>query len=340
MKCIQNGKQEGQEKMKAILIPEFGGPEVLQIKEVETPAISENQVLIRVAATSVNYADILTRRGLYHAAGKPPIIPGMDAAGIIDRVGSGVKKFKVGQRVIALPKNGSYAEFIAVDENLAFALPDNVDMIEAAACPLVAFTAYKLLADVGRLQPAESVLIHAASGGVGTAAIQIAKILGAGLVIGTVGREAKIPAALEAGADHVLLIGEDFSMEVNRLTAGRGVDLILDSIAGAITKKCLACLATYGRLVIFGSASGEVGQVATNELHASCRAVLGFSLGTTRNHRPELLQETAEKVLSYLSDGSLKMKVDNTFSLEDAGAAHALMESRQHTGKIVLLVVA
>ncbi len=219
-----------------------------------------------------------------------------------------------------------------------YILPDNVDFITAAASPVVAVTAYKLLADVGRLQPGESVLIHAASGGVGTTAIQLAKILGAGLVIGTVGSAGKKSAALEAGADHVLLLDEDFAVEVNRITDGRGVDLILDSIAGTVTKRSLSCLAMYGRLVIFGSASGEAGQIETTELHASCRSVLGFSLGTTRNHRPELLTEAAEKVLTYLSDGSLKIKVGSTFNLAQAAQAHALMESRQQTGKIVLLV--
>ena len=114
--------------------------------------------------------------------------------------------------------------------------------------------------------------------------------------------------------------------------------MILDSIAGTVTKKSLSCLAMYGRLVIFGSASGEAGQIETTELHASCRSVLGFSLGTTRNHRPELLQEAAEKVLTYLSDGSLKIKVGRTFNLAQAAQAHVLMESRQQTGKIVLLV--
>ena len=324
--------------MKAIVIREFGGPEVLQLQEMEIPAISENQVLIKVAATSVNYADVLSRRGLYHAAGKPPLVPGLDVAGVIEKVGAAVTKFEAGQRVIAFPKKGSYAEFVAVDEDLAFILPDNVDFITAAACPVVTFTAYKLLADVGRLQAGESVLIHAASGGVGTTAIQLAKILGAGLVIGTVGSARKAPAALEAGADHVLLLDESFDGEVNRLTEGRGVDLILDSIAGTVTKRSLACLAMYGRLVIFGSASGEAGQIETTELHASCRSVLGFSLGTTRNHHPELLKDTAEKVMTYLSDGSLKIKVGKTFRLEEAAEAHAFMESRQQTGKIVLLV--
>lgn len=324
--------------MKAIVIPEFGGPEVLQMKEVETPFINENQVLLRVAATSVNYADILTRRGLYHASGTLPIIPGMDAAGVIEQVGSRVTKFAVGQRVMALPKNGSYAEYLAADENLVFAIPNDIDMIEAAATPLVALTAYKLLADVGRLQPGESVLIHAASGGVGTAAIQLAKIFGAGMVIGTVGGAGKMPAALEAGADQVLLLDEEFPAEVKRLTGGKGVDVVLDSIAGEVTARSLACLAMYGRLVIFGSASGEAGHIRTNELHASCRAVLGFSLGTTRNQRPELLQETAEKIIRYMTSSSLKIKIGRIYTLDEAATAHAYMESRQHTGKIVLKV--
>ena len=324
--------------MKAIIISEFGGPEVLKMQEMETPVITEKQVLIRVIATSVNFADVQTRQGLYHAGGKPPLIPGLDVSGVIEKTGASVTKFAVGQRVIAFPKCGSYAEYVAVDEDLAYILPDTVDYITAAASPVVAVTAYKLLADVGRLQPGESVLIHAASGGVGTTAIQLAKILGAGLVIGTVGSAAKIPAALEASADQVILIDEDFATEVNRLTDGRGVDLILDSIAGTVTSRSLSCLAMYGRLVIFGSASGEAGKIETTELHASCRSVLGFSLGTTRNHRPELLKEAAEKVLTYLSDGSLKIKVGSTFNLTQAAQAHALMESRQQTGKIVLLV--
>lgn len=324
--------------MKAVVIDEFGGPEVLQIQEVEKPVPGEKQVLIRVTAASVNYADVLTRRGLYHAAGKPPLVPGLDAAGFVEGVGSRVTKFEVGQRVIALPKNGSYAQYIAVDEDLVYALPDRIDMVEAAACPIVAFTSYKLLVDVGRLQPGESVLVHAASGGIGTTAIQLAKLLGAGLVVGTVGSEQKKPAALQAGAEHVLLVDDEFSAEVTRMTGGRGVDLVLDSIAGQVTQQSLACLAPYGRLVVFGNASGEAGIVQTTDLHASCRAVLGFSLGTTRNQRPDLLQETAEKVLSFLANSSLKIRIGQTFKLEEAATAHRFMESRSHTGKIVLLV--
>ena len=325
--------------MKAVVINEFGGPEVLKYIEVDTPTIESNQVLIRVDATSVNFADIMTRQGKFHAAGKPPIIPGMDATGVITEVGSDVQNLKVGQRVIAFPKTGSYAEYIVADENLAFVLPENVDYRKAAASPLVSFTSYKLLADVGRLVQGESVLIHAAAGGIGTTAIQLAKILGASRVIGTVGSESKISTALEAGADHVINYEqEDFVEKVNDLTGGKGVDVILDSIGGKVAEKSLDCLAMYGRLVNFGNASGEIGQVKTVDLHSSCRAVLGFSLGTTRNNRPELLRETAERVLEYLADGRLDIKIGNTFSIEEASEAHRLIESRQSVGKIVLEV--
>jgi len=325
--------------MKAVVINEFGGPEVLKYIEVDTPTIESNQVLIRVDATSVNFADIMTRQGKFHAAGKPPIIPGMDATGVIAEVGSEVQNLKVGQRVIAFPKTGSYAEYIVADENLAFVLPENVDYRKAAASPLVSFTSYKLLADVGRLVQGESVLIHAAAGGIGTTAIQLAKILGASRVIGTVGSENKISTALEAGADYVINYEqEDFVEKVNDLTGGKGVDVILDSIGGKVAEKSLDCLAMYGRLVNFGNASGEIGQVKTVDLHSSCRAVLGFSLGTTRNNRPELLRETAERVLEYLADGRLDIKIGNTFSIEEASEAHRLIESRQSVGKIVLEV--
>ncbi|MDQ0219546.1 quinone oxidoreductase [Peribacillus cavernae] len=326
--------------MKAVVVTEFGGPEVLKYMETEKPLINSKQVLIRVVATSVNFADIKSRHGNYHGAGQPPFIPGLDAAGIIEAAGSEVQYVKAGDRVIAFPKNGSYSEYVVADENLTFVLPDNVDFDTAAACPTVSFTSYKLLADVARLEPGETVLIHAAAGGIGTTAIQLAKILGAGRVIGTVGSERKIPAAREAGADHVICYEtEDFAEKVNELTAGQGADVILDSISGWVAEKSLECLAMYGRLVNFGNAAGGmVGQFKTTDLHSSCRSVLGFSLGTTRNNRPHFLRDTANQVLGFLADGRLNMKIGKRFSLEDAASAHQWVESRQSIGKVLLKV--
>ncbi|GIM46572.1 quinone oxidoreductase [Collibacillus ludicampi] len=325
--------------MKAVVVTQFGYPEVMKCMSVDVPSVKSNQVLIRVKATSVNFADIKSRYGKYHGGTQPPFIPGLDAAGIIEAVGSDVQHLKVGQRVIAFPRTGSYAEYIVADESLTFVLPDNVDFETAAACPIVSFTAYKLLADVARLVPGETVLIHAAAGGVGTTAIQIARILGAGSVIGTVGNENKVAAAIEAGADHVICYENvDFAEKVNELTDGRGADVILDSISGWVSEKSLDCLAMYGRLVHFGNASGEVGQFKTKDLHSSCRSVLGFSLGTTRKERPHLLRSAADHVLSYLAEGRLKMKIGKRFTLEEAAEAHRWVESRKSIGKVLLTV--
>ncbi|MBY5232486.1 quinone oxidoreductase, partial [Bacillus paranthracis] len=257
--------------MKAIILTSFGGPEVMKYTDVDIPAISKDQVLIRVVATSVNFADIKSRYGK-KGNKSLPFIPGIDAAGIVERVGSHVKNIHPGQRVIAFPQNGSYAEYVVANENLTFVLPDEVDFQTAAACPIVSFTSYNLLANVARLQQGESVLIHAAAGGIGTTAIQLAKLLGAGKVIGTVGSEAKKEIALDAGADYVFCHqDEDFVEKVNELTYGEGVNIILDSISGSVSERSLKCLAYYGRLIHFGNASGEIGNFQTKDLHASCR---------------------------------------------------------------------
>lgn len=324
--------------MKAIVVTQFGGPETMIYTDVEMPEIHSRQVLIRVEKTSVNFADIKSRYGK-KGTGTLPFIPGLDAVGIVERVGADVKHVKVDQRVIAFPQHGSYAEYAVADEQFTFALPDEVDVDTAAACPVVSFTSYKLLADVARLEPGETVLIHAAAGGIGTTAIQLAKILGAGLVIGTVGSEAKAAAALEAGADHVICYErEDFAEQVNQLTNGEGANVILDSISGWVSEKSMTCLAPYGRLVHFGNAGGAVGTFATKDLHASCRSVLGFSFGTTRKMRPHLLRGTAEQVFRLLADGRLRIKIGRRFPLEEAAKAHEWVESRQSTGKVLLEV--
>ncbi|WP_232697657.1 quinone oxidoreductase family protein [Brevibacillus daliensis] len=323
--------------MKAIVVTELGGPEVLTYTEIEIPEYSSSQVLIRVVATSVNFADIKARYG--QKGGKLPFIPGLDATGIIEKVGSDVTSLHVGQRVIAFPSTGSYAEYVVADENLTFAIPDQIDDRTAAACPIVSFTSYKLLADVAQLEKGETILIHAAAGGIGTTAIQMAKLLGAGKVIGTVGHERKAATAYEAGADHVICYTDvDFADQVNKVTNGAGANVILDSIAGSTSEKSLKCLAPYGRLVHFGNSSGEIGRFETKDLHASCRSVLGFSFGTTRKMRPELLLNTARNVFPYLADGSLQMKIGGSFTLEESSKAHEWVESRQSTGKVIVEV--
>jgi NADPH2:quinone reductase len=325
--------------MKAIVVKAFGGPEEMEYTEVEIPAISSSQVLIRVEKSSVNFADIKARKG-NKGKGKLPFIPGLDTAGTIVEVGSDVQHFKAGQRVIAFPAGGSYAEYAAADEQLTFLLPDAIHFETAAACPTVAFLAYKLLADIARLERGETVLVHSAAGGVGSTAIQFARAMGAGKIIGTVGNPEKAQVALEAGADYVVSYEQNgrFAEQVKEWTDGRGADIILDSLAGTITEKSMYCLAIYGRLVQFGNSTGENGNFSTADVHASCRSVLGFSLGTTRKERPYLLQETAEQVFRFLETDQVKMEIGKSFDLKDAAAAHRWVESRQSTGKVLLQI--
>ncbi|MFK7697171.1 zinc-binding alcohol dehydrogenase family protein [Paenibacillus sp. HJGM_3] len=325
--------------MKAVMLENYGSPEHMKLVDVEIPSIQAKQVLIRVHATCVNYADIKARYGNKGKGGRLPLLLGLEAAGIVERVGDEVTSLAVGQRVLAFPHEGSYAEYIVADENLTFALPDSLDMETAGACGIVSFLSYKLLADVARMEPGETVLVHSAAGGVGTTAIQVAKALGAGRVIGTVGSESKVDMALQAGADHVICYETtDFAARVNDITDGRGVQIVLDSIAGEITSKSMACLAPYGRLVMFGNSSGSYGQVSTQDLHASCRSMLGFSLGTTRRERPELLQEPAKHVFRLLESGQLDIKIGRRFPLSEAALAHQWVESRNSMGKVLLLV--
>lgn len=323
--------------MKAIVVTGFGGTENLKYKDVEMPVIADNEVLIRVVKTSVNFADIKSRYGQKGVT--LPFIPGLDATGFIEKIGSKVSGLVEGQRVIAFPKNGSYAEYVVASDQLVFPIPAELDFRTAAACPIVSFLSYRLLKNIAAMEKGETVLVHSAAGGVGTTAIQVAKILGAKTVIGTVGSRDKMKVAEESGADFVICYEEeDFAPIVNEITNEQGVDIVLDSISGAITENSFNCLAPYGRLVHFGNSSGHIGNIKTVDLHASCRNVLGFSLGTTRKLRPNLLKETAEEVFPLIVNNQLNIKVGHEYKLEEAAEAHNLMENRLSKGKILLNV--
>lgn len=326
--------------MKAIGLTEFGAPEVLRELSLDFPVCGEDQVLIQVKGVSVNYADLQTRRGSYHAGGTIfPVIPGLDAAGTVVAMGAHVTKFQVGQRVIAFPHTGSYAEYVVADSDLVFPVPDSISWEQAIACPLVTFTSRMLLSKVAHLQQGETLLLHAASGGIGTTAIQTARSMGAAKIIGTVGKPEKIQAALDVGADEVLCLAEgDFSKRVQELTDGKGADVILDSLGGQYTNQGMDCLAPYGRLVVFGNATGSYSQLNTGLLHASCRSLLGFSIGSTRKLRPAWFAETAPTVLQSLCAEQVHIPISARFSLEDAAKAHALLEERKITGKVILMV--
>lgn len=319
--------------MRAIVVEAHGGPEQLVARDVAAPQPGRQQVLIGNRLTSVNFADIKARRGGYRNYALP-FIPGLDAVGIVEAVGPGVKGLRPGQRVAAYTAGGSYAEKVLADEVVCFPLPDELSDEQGAAVGILV-TAYNLLTLAGRLQAGETVLVHAGAGGVGSVAIQLALILGAGRVIATVGSEPKRELPARLGAEVIDYRRTDFAAQVAALTDGAGVDLILDSVGGEVSERGLTCLADFGRLVTFGHV-GPAGRVETKALHHSNRAVIGYSSGGYRDQRPEVLRQSGLAVLELAREHGIVIEVGARFALEDAPQAHALVESRRSVGKVLL----
>lgn len=322
--------------MKAVVINEFGTPSVFEYIECSKPNISVGELLIHTKYTSVNFADVKNRIG-NKAKGIFPMILGLDVAGIVEEVFDETSIFKKGDRVIAFPKNGSYAEYVIANEQLVFKIPHDLSFEKVAAVPTVSFLAYILTHKVTVVSEADTVLIHAASGGVGTMLVQMAKLLGVKQIIGVVGNMEKAKTVYELGADTVLTY-DNFSQRVNEITDGNGVDIVFDSIAGDVTEESLNCLAPYGTLVQFGNSGGREGHIKTSDLHSSCRNIKGFSLGTTRKLKPEMLQNVATEIFTLLSNGDLQVPIAKIYKLEEIQEAHTFMESRQHQGKILIKV--
>lgn len=321
--------------MKAVIQNEFGDSNVLKYTDVVKPVLGEGEVLIRTAFTSVNFADIKNRTGKKDK-GNFPMVLGLDVAGTIEEVGEN-SSFSKGDRVIAFPKNGSYAEYVVATEALVYKIPDALSFEIAATFPTVAILSYILIHEIGQVREKDTVVIHSAAGGVGSMLVQLAKLANVKRIIGVVGNLDKESYVKELGAD-VVTTYNTFVETVLNLTDGEGANVIFDSVAGDVTSKSMECLALYGTLVQFGNSSGKAGHFKTSDVHASCRNVKGFSLGTTRKHHPERLKPVAEKVCKLFEEDLLKLPIAHIFDLSDAAKAHDLMESRQYQGKILLKV--
>jgi NADPH:quinone reductase len=321
--------------MKAVIQNEFGDADVLCFADVDRPVTGEGEVLIRTAYTSVNYADIKKRIGT-KGKGPFPVILGLDVSGTIEEVGVN-SVFSVGDRVIAFPMNGSYSEFTKAKEQLVFKVPDTISLELAAAMPTVSILSYLLIHEIGDVGGANTVVIHSAAGGVGSMLVQLAKLSGVESVIATVGDLSKENYVEALGAD-IVCTYDSFPEIVLAHTDGRGADVIFDSVAGEVTSMSMDCLALYGTLVQFGNSNGKPGVFKTSYVHSSCRNVKGFSLGTTRKHKPERLKPVAEKVLELFASGAVKLPIARVFDLSEAALAHELVESRKYEGKVLLKV--
>lgn len=322
--------------MKAVQLKEYGGPEVLNLVNIEKPVPRGHEVLIDIKAIGVNYADTARREGQYVVKTPLPFIPGAEIAGIVAEVGEKVTNVKPGTRIVTLIESGGYAEFALADERALIPIPEQVAFHTAVALPLQGLSAYHILKTMGRLEDGESVLVHAAAGGVGTIAVQLAKLFGAGKVIATASSEEKLALAREMGADVCINYTEpDWVEQVLEATGGKGVNVALEMVGGEVFNKTVKCLATFGRLVIFGAASGEQSRFYPSSLMARNQSVIGFFLPQIMR-KPELLQPSLVELLTLLGEGKLKLTIGGVFPLEDAAKAHTLLQSRQTQGKLIL----
>lgn len=322
--------------MKAVRLTEYGGPEVLHLVDIDKPVPTGHEVLIEIKAIGVNYADTARREGQYVVKTPLPFIPGAEIAGVVAAVGEKVRTVKPGNRIVTLIESGGYAEYALANEKALIPIPEQLDFHTAVALPLQGLSAYHILKTMGRLEKGESVLVHAAAGGVGTIAVQLAKLFGAGKVIATASSKEKLALAQEMGADVLINYTEpDWEKQVLEATGGKGVNVALEMVGGDVFNKTVKCLATFGRLVVFGAASGEQGKFYPSSLMARNQSVIGFFLPQIMR-KPELLQPSLVELLTYLGAGKLKLTIGGVFPLEDAAKVHTLLQGRKTQGKLIL----
>ena len=323
---------------KAFRFHQHGGPEVLRLEDVEVGPPGRGEVRIRNKAVAVNYRDVLMRRGI-HAVRSLPAGIGLESAGVIDAVGPDVSDFKVGDRVAyaGMPE-GSYAEERVVPVARLLALPDGIDERTAASMMIRGMTARSLLFDAYKVRPGDTILIHAAAGGVGLIMCQWAKHLGA-TVIGTVGSDAKAAVARAHGCDHpIVYTREDFAARVHEITGGEGVPVVYDSVGKATFEGSLRCLRRRGVMASFGEASGDPDPMPPRRLGALGSIYLTHpSVSNYTVTRAELLA-TANDLFAMVLSGKIKIAISKVYPLQAAPRAHADMEARKTTGSIVLVV--
>ena len=321
--------------MKAVRVHKYGGPEVLTLEEIPIPEPKASEARVKIEASGVNFIDIYQRTGLYPL--QTPFTLGTEAAGIVDVVGPNVTEVKKGERVGYAMIPGSYAEYAIVPAARLVPIPPNIEPRTAAALMLQGMTAQYLTHSTYALKKGETALVHAAAGGVGLLLIQIAKQLGA-TVIGTVSTEAKATLAKEAGADHVILYTQtDFLAEVKKLTDGRGLDVVYDSVGQTTFDKSLECLRPRGYMVLFGQSSGPVPPFDPARLAArGSLFITRPSLAHYTLDRAELSQR-ASNIFNWTAAGKLKARIDKSFPMAEAAEAHRQLEGRKTTGKVILL---
>ena len=336
--------------MRQIWITKAGPPEVLEVREAPDPEAGDGEVRIRVRAAGINFADLMARVGLYPDAPKVPCVVGYEVSGVVDAIGSNVTRVAVGDRVFGMPKFGGYTDTLVVKEAQAFQMPAQMSFEEAAALPVVYLTAHHMMLFTGNLRPRSKVLIHSAAGGVGLAAIQLAKTRDCDIF--GIASKSKLAFLTEQGCQHPIDNDADYVAEIKKITGGRGVDLVLDPVGGKSWTEGYELLAPAGRLVAFGlsaAASGKkrsllhaLGQVvqvkkwSPMKLMDDNKQVQGVNMGHLFGELEMLVEQFAALVAMYEA-GQIKPYVDRTFKFSEAAAAHHYLHDRKARGKVLLV---
>ena len=321
--------------MKAIRVNQYGGPEALTLEDIPMPEPKKGEVRIKVAAAGLNFIEIYQRSGQYQ--GVPPFTLGAEASGIVDAVGAGVTSVAVGDRVLTVAAQGAYAEYCITAADKVAPIPKSIDLATAVTLGIQGMTAHSLTHDTCPLKEGHVCLVHAAAGGTGALLVQVARMRGA-FVIGTVGSEEKAKIAKRAGANKVInYVTHDFEAEVKKITKGAGVDVVYDSVGKDTFEKSLNCLKPRGMMVLFGQASGPVAPFNPQILNA--KGSLFLTRPSLFAHIPthDALVKKVRELSRWVALGKLKVKVDRSFKLEEAAAAHEYMAGRGTKGKVVLV---
>jgi NADPH2:quinone reductase len=322
--------------MKAIQVKETGGPEKMELVEIPVPQPGPKQALVKIAVSGVNFIDVYFRIGLYKA--DAPIALGMEAAGIVETVGPDVTEVRPGDRVAYAMARGSYAEYAVVPTWQLVKVPDEIGLNTAAAAILQGMTAHYLTHSTFPLKSGDTCLVHAAAGGAGRLIVQMAKMLGA-RVFGTTSTEAKAEHARQAGADEIIFYTrQDFEAEVKRLTGGRGVDVVYDSVGASTYMQGLNCLRPRGMMVLFGQSGGKVPPIDPTILNTKGSLFLTRPSLAHYCTTSEELAWRAGEVLQWIASGKLKVTIDRTYPLAQVAQAHRDLESRATAGKVLLIV--
>ena len=336
----QLGRRVG--KMKAIVVREFGPFANAKVETIDDPLPGDDEIVVDVQAAETNYPDLLVMEGRYQVRPKLPFVPGKGAAGLVARLGRNVTDLAVGQRVALQVEHGAYAEKVAVPRAWCYPMPDEVDFEIAAASILTYQTAWFALTDRAAIKPGESVLVLGAGGGVGVAAIQLARALGAGTIIGGTRGTAKVEIVRQVGADHVVdlemtNLRDGLRSEIHGLTGGRGVDIVIDPVGGSVFEPALRALGWRGRLVVVGFTGGEIPVAKANYLLVKNIAVTGVQSSDYRNWWPEASAQAQAAIFNYIRRGTIRPEIGGVFPFERF--SEALSALRDGNAKVKLLLV-